>query len=89
MIVSLRAQISLCVVGIGAILHTWKLRAIKQNLAALCSLKKPSTSIYREKNGINSMCAINNGSERVLQSVVVVVQLRPQASGNRAIGSIE
>lgn len=89
-IVSLRAQISLCVVGIGAMLvHTWKLRAIKQNLAALCSLKKPSTSIYREKNGINSMCAINNGSERVLQSVVVVVQLRPQASGNRAIGSIE
>ena len=51
-------------------------------------VKKPSTSIYREKNGINSMCAINNGSERVLQSVVVV-QLRPQASGNRAIGSIE
>ena len=50
-------------------------------------VKKPSTSIYREKNGINSMCAINNGSERVLQSVVV--QLRPQASGNRAIGSIE
>ena len=46
--------------------------------------------MYREKNGINSMCAINNGSERVLQSVaVVVVQLRPQASGNRAIGSIE
>ena len=29
------------------------------------------------------MCAINNGSERVLQSLVV--QLRPQASGNRAV----
>ena len=40
-----------------------------------------------QKNGIDSMCAINNGSERVLQSTAV--QLRPQASGNRAIGSIE